>query len=109
MFKTNALLALLLAAGLCQAATNQPMRDPTQPLSFSINSKPSGPVLQSVLISSSRKVAIINGESLREGDTLAGLKNTSVQKIEANQVVLSGPEGLQTIKLIAAPGFVRSR
>lgn len=91
--------AVALLAGLAWQASAgaQALRDPTQPpqlvapaSSASATAQPvsSEPRLQSVLISTrgdGRRVAVIDGESLRVGDTFHEFK---VVKISADKVVL---------------------
>ncbi|MDO3388181.1 hypothetical protein QWI17_20210 [Gilvimarinus sp. SDUM040013] len=103
---THMSFALLVVASA--HANERALRDPTQPLSVANASAPVGPVLHSVLLSDTRKVAIINGETLHEGDKLTAMPQWQVNKIEPGKVILSGPEGSQTLKLIDTQG-VRKR
>jgi len=56
----------------------------------------SGPVLQSILISPVRTVAIISGQTVRVGDRIG---DAQVAKITENEVILRSGKGLQTLKL----------
>ena len=56
----------------------------------------SGPVLQSILISPTRVVAIISGETVRQGDKFGEFR---VVKITEEEVVLRSGSQLQTLKL----------
>lgn len=56
----------------------------------------SGPVLQSVLISPTRKVAIINGETLRQGEKFGASR---VVKITESEVVLQSGHETKVLKL----------
>lgn len=62
-----------------------------------------GPVLQSVLIGPGRKSAVIGGQLVVEGDLFGDAK---VVKISEGEVLLSGPEGEQTLKLF--PGVEKT-
>ncbi|MAZ86453.1 MAG: hypothetical protein CL693_02320 [Cellvibrionaceae bacterium] len=64
------------------------LRDPTRPLSYIEGAganKPSGWRLDSVLISSQRKQAVINGKSVSEDSWIRGAQ---VKRIQANKVVI---------------------
>ncbi len=64
------------------------LRDPTRPLSYVEGAganKPSGWRLDSVLISSQRKQAVINGKSVSEDSWIRGAQ---VKRIQANKVVI---------------------
>lgn len=67
--------------------------DPTKPLNYQAGADASGVNAQnaikvtSILISDSRKVAIINGQSLEESQAVKGV-GAVVKKIEADGVVL---------------------
>lgn len=85
------------------------VRDPTTPLGH----MPGGAagaseqqfVLNSVLISSQRKLAIINGSTLREGQLIPGTDNVKVQRISAQTVVLQQAERTWVLRL--SPSIVR--
>jgi MSHA biogenesis protein MshK len=94
-----------LLAVACVAASSmavaQTLRDPTRPAGASARGaagKPeqSGWVLQSVLISPERRYAIINGEVVRIGGSVAGAELVAVA---AERVTLRTPEGLRVINL----------
>lgn len=88
MFKTCGLLVLLITAAAVQA--EERLRDPTRPLSYSVATGPKEQalVLNSILISSERKLAIINGQTLREEDVIAGSGGVRIKRISANEVQL---------------------
>jgi MSHA biogenesis protein MshK len=95
----------MLVAVACMASASmtvaQTLRDPTRPAGASTRStagKPeqSGWILQSVLISPERRYAIINGEVVRIGGSVAGAELISVA---AERVTLRTPEGLRVISL----------
>lgn len=99
-------------AGLClwlvllmplSAAFAEGFSDPTRPpASLGIvepgtkTSKESGPILQSVLISKGRKVAVINGQTVRLGDKFGKARLVSISETE---VVLKSGKDVQTLKL----------
>lgn len=97
----------LLGCGVVVAATAQDtLRDPTRPPASlgathtSATAATSAPVLQSVLISPARKVAVINGETVQTGDRLGDAR---VTKIIEGEVVLVRDGQSQTLKLF--PGI----
>lgn len=89
-----------LSSVLCPLHAEE-LPDPTRPPAAL--TLPSGatvafamPRLQSVLLSSARKAAIINGETIEIGDTYAGAK---LIKVSEGEVVLKSDAGLQVLKL----------
>lgn len=91
----------LVAAG--KFACAQTLVDPTQPpASLGTRAEPNasstaaGPELQSVLISPSRRVAIINGQSVKLGEKFGEFK---VVKIGETEVVLRNGQDVQVLKL----------
>src|SRR6185295_12696280 len=97
--------AAILIAGLCLASASagvaQGLRDPTRPSFGSGKSlpgklNPSGWNLQSVLISPERRYAIINGEVVAIGGSIAGAELVAVA---AERVTLRTPEGLRVVRL----------
>jgi MSHA biogenesis protein MshK len=93
----------LLAAGLLLAQQLCALTDPTRPSSYRPASvSHTSFTLSSVIVSDSRKVAIINGKVLAEGEKVAGAK---VKRIEKQQVLLS--HNGKTIKLVPPRTTVR--
>ncbi len=96
--------AALLAAASCAwgSAFSQTLRDPTEPPSGgeSAGSPGSaaggGTVLQSVIVSEGRKLALIDGRMYRAGDKLG---DATIAAISANEVTLHAPEGVKVLKL----------
>lgn len=87
----------LWSQGLAHAAEALP--DPTRPpaeMSMTGGVAASGPVLQSVMLAPGRRNAVIGGQLLREGDTFGEAK---LIKISESEVVLSGPDGEQVLRL----------
>ncbi len=96
-------IALLAASCLGNPAFGQALRDPTEPPSSArapaspvTGALPSGPLLQSVIVSDGRKLALIDGETYRSGDKLG---NSTIAAISSNEVTLRGPEGKRVLKL----------
>jgi len=85
------LVAGLAAVGLVSTAgAQQPLLDPTRPLSIQASNRETAVAahqLSSIIYSASRKLAIIDGQALREGELLPGT-GMRVQKISANAVTL---------------------
>jgi MSHA biogenesis protein MshK len=71
-------------------ADDESLRDPTRPLGYYGNGKVAAQKLQlnSILISADRKLAIINGQTLRENDVIKGSADIRIARIEANNVLL---------------------
>lgn len=80
---------------LCIATVSvaqEQVADPTKPLNFSAGTMAAGDTketiqLTSILISSDRKVAIINGQVLAESQTVKGI-GALVKRIDADAVTL---------------------
>ena len=93
----STVLVLLPAAALAQA-----LKDPTRPPigyagdDYETGEVATGPVLQSVMISPTRKSAIINGEVVRLG---ARYGNAVLVKIAEHEVVLRSGEDTQVLKM----------
>ncbi|MEN0035814.1 MAG: hypothetical protein AAGC78_02050 [Cellvibrio sp.] len=101
-------LPVLMFAAISLATMAEEIRDPTMPLGrqatvLSAEEKPF--VLNSVLIGSQRKIAIINGKTLREGEIVPGTNGIKVQQILAQAVVLRG--GDKTWVLRISPSVVK--
>ena len=97
--------APILLAVICTAAAStvvaQALRDPTRPRAASAKEMTgrtgqSGWILQSVLISPERRYAIINGEVVAVGGSIAGAELVAVA---AERVTLRTAEGLRVVHL----------
>lgn len=91
-------ILLLVSTVCCGLCFGESLRDPTQPLDFS-GKKVGALNLHSILIGRARKVAIINGNSLHEGDTIPGRPNLIVKEIDARYVMVSDHGQLRTLVL----------
>jgi len=88
-----------------------PIADPTRPPGVARTAAATGEpvdvalVLQSVIVSPERRVAVINGRSVRTGDRVG---DSEVMEISRSRVRLEGPKGSITLALVAdfkrAPG-----
>lgn len=98
-------LGLLLVLGFAAStAIAENLPDPTRPSGAAYadenaGSLVSGPVLQSVLTSSGRKLAIINGQTVKQGDAIGNLR---VEKIGDTEVVLARGKEVQVLRLFPA-------
>ncbi len=72
------------------------LRDPTRPPGYAADSNPNPWELNAIFSSSDRKIAVINGVSVKEGDTIGNAKVTSINE---NSVVIDGSEGKMTLNL----------
>jgi MSHA biogenesis protein MshK len=94
-------LALSLVCALSIAHAEQ-FADPTRPPesmgmgALGEQGVSSAPMLQSVLISPERRLAIINGKTLKQGEKFG---NATVTKITETEVVLQNGKDKQTLKL----------
>lgn len=96
----SASLAVICVAA-ASTANAQTLRDPTRPPGIGTKGatdkvEPSGWVLQSVLISPERRYAIINGEVVPIGGSIAGAQLIAVA---AERVTLRTHDGLRTVHL----------
>jgi MSHA biogenesis protein MshK len=97
---TSVLLAVLCTA-VASTAVAQALRDPTRPPAASAigragKTEQSGWILQSVLISPERRYAIINGEVVPLGGSIAGAELVA---IAAERVTLRTRDGLRVVHL----------
>lgn len=97
---------LLLMLAAAPAGFAESFSDPTRPpaslglVQEGISAAASGPVLQSVLISPGRRVAIISGKTVSIGEKFGEAR---VVKITESEVLLRNGTDLQTLKLF--PGI----
>lgn len=92
-------------------SSEPPIADPTRPPGAALTAAVTGEqvdvalVLQSVIVSPERRVAVINGRSVRTGDRVG---DAEVMEISRSRVRLEGPKGSITLALVAdfkrAPG-----
>lgn len=94
---------LLLIGSLCTASgawgLNDPTR-PTDPAQYFGNARQqssAGLMLQSILFASERRVAVINGTRVREGDQIGSAR---VVRIQDSQVLLQTSRGMRTLRLL---------
>lgn len=99
MFKTVCLLLMLT----CAFAVANELRDPTRPLRFvqTVNSDGQEIKLElnSILVGPNRKIAIINGQSLVQGQKLKGT-NYQLVSIQKNSVTLTSGEARRTLTMV---------
>lgn len=70
----------MLFAVLLVAPPAAAFSDPTQPAQYRAAAKRVALKLESVLVSSTRKVAVINGQVVAEGETIGGARVVSIAK-----------------------------
>ncbi len=93
--------ALVLGGGAA-VLTAETLPDPTRPpaeaglAGSAVAAVASGPMLQSVMIAPGRRSAVISGQLLTEGALFGEAK---LVRIAEGEVVLSGPDGQQTLRL----------
>ena len=90
-------------------ATEPEVRDPTQPLgnvaAATTLEADKRYELNSLLVSAQRRVAVINGQALHEGQVLAGSGQVRLKKITNNGVMLQ--QGNKTWELRLSPIKIR--
>jgi MSHA biogenesis protein MshK len=97
-----ALGVLLAACSTGQAALAQPLNDPTRPPSAvtrqdgSETSSSASSRLQSVLISSTRQVAVIDGRTVRLGERIG---DATLVSIAPSQVILQRGAQYETLRM----------
>lgn len=98
-----ALLVVALPTWAEDAGANTGVRDPTTPLGHSNAPASDGQMraleLHSVLISQQRKLAIINGNSVREGQQIPGAVGVKVQRILPQKVLVQQGDKTWAINL----------
>lgn len=98
---------LFVLFGLFLAGNAAALRDPTRPtdpaLYFS-GGHSGGWTLQSILVSNNRRIAIINGKRVQEGDHVGSAR---VTRIRNSQVVIK--TGDRTLKLRLRPDTLKAR
>lgn len=87
--------------------TSAEVRDPTAPLGHVSSNMAQGKqwILDAVLVGQGRKLAVINGNTLREGQPIPGSNGIKVQRISAQTVVLQ--QGSQTWALRLSPSVIK--
>lgn len=102
------LLALLLLVLAAFAESGEQGRDPTEPLDYHKPvAKPAAVKLHlsSVLISDQRKLAIINGHSLREGQIIPQSNGVKLMRIDSQGVVVADGGRQKVLRL--APSVIK--
>lgn len=96
--KMLAICLLALAASAWAEVLPDPTRPPTAliPAGALASGEAAGPVLQSVLVSRGRKIAIISGKEVKENDKFNGAR---VVRISDTEVVLRSGRQVQVLKL----------
>lgn len=110
MFRWLVFLFSITTASIClaQESVANDVRDPTTPLGPAISSSAEGAtawVLNSVLAGAKRKLAVINGKTLREGETIPESNAIKVQRILPQSVILQ--QGEKTWVLNISPGVIK--
>lgn len=84
MFKVS----LLLFVTLMHTCFASALQDPTRPLGYEKKTLAASYQLQSILLASTRKLAVINGQQLQENQFIKNSGGVQVVKIEPYQVLL---------------------
>lgn len=101
MLNLSRLLCALLLVCASVTAQDQDLRDPTTPLAgVSPGVTGDEPRLQSILIRAADKLAIISGETVREGDALSAFGDVVVERIDSDQVVIRRGDKRETLRVI---------
>lgn len=84
MFRIVFLFSLFLWGG----AQAEELRDPTRPLDYNPGRTSVELELNSILVGGERRLAVINGQQLRESELVANSGGIRLRRIEARAVVL---------------------
>ena len=93
----------LMSLSVAMPSVAQALADPTRPPNTMETSAAesgagtSGPVLKSILLSSNRRLAVIDGRTVNVGDRVG---NARVIAIDTDSVKLRGSEGVTSLKLL---------
>lgn len=96
-----ALLLLLLAAPVFAQSLSDPTRRPDAPGTVAAVAGDGGWVLQSTRIAGGERLAVVNGQLVREGQRIG---NARVLRIEHGKIHLSEDGHRQTVSMFAAIG-----
>ena len=104
-FPRLVVLATLLGFTIVARVSAQTLDDPTRPYRAPASNGPAGEArrsfeLSGVLLSSSRRIAVINGELYREGDTVDGAR---VVRIDPRSVRLQRGDQIVVVELNGEP------
>ena len=102
------LAAVILASALVGAALAEELRDPTKPPQPRQSTQQPAAIsrysLDSILVSDSRRIAVINGVSLAVGERVG---NATVRRIARDRVLLEISGKTHTLVLDSAPSIRR--
>jgi hypothetical protein len=90
------LCGILISWPLCCDAG---LQDPTRPANQEA-AQPGHPELNAIIISSERRIAVVNGHFFHVGEQFEGLK---VVEIDSNSVEIEGPSGTEKLTLVTNP------
>lgn len=82
---------LLGLVGLCCLSVSigaEPQRDPTRPLDYRVSRTSVSLTLNAIMQGDSRRLAIINGQSLKENEVIANTGGVRLVRIESSAVVV---------------------
>lgn len=97
-------LCLAVMISFSVLANTEKLRDPTMPLRYAAVGNSQTPTaialqLHSILISQQRRLAVINGQSLRQGDDIKGT-GFRVIAIQANSVTVQSNQATRVLSLV---------
>lgn len=97
------MVSFALVAGLASCALAEALRDPTRPLDYNPGTQSVDLELNSILIGSDRRFAVINGQQLRENEVIANSGGVRVRRIQARSVALEQGGKRWTLSLAGEP------
>lgn len=80
MSKASTVIGLLAVVLLMQSAAVSALQDPTRPPQYHSSKAQVALTLESILFSDTRRVAVINGKALEEGESLGAARVVSIGK-----------------------------
>lgn len=98
MFKYTVFICLIFITLTTHAALTDPTRPPDFNPATAAAVLGKGLTLEAIFYSANRRQAIINGQTLQAGDTIAGFK---LLQIKSQAVLLKGPEGVFEMPLLS--------
>ncbi len=99
-------MILLLGIQNCYAELRDPTRPPNYVMDDADQTNPQKLTVHAIIVGPKRQVAIINGQSVQIGDTIAGFK---VLEIKPQAIRLQGPSGITIFPLLQQDIKIRSK
>jgi len=96
------LASLSVQVGADEGAEDR-LRDPTRPLDYRPGERSVDLQLNSILVGGDRRLAVINGQQLRENQVIANSGGVRIRRIESRRVVLEQDGNTWNLSLAGEP------